>query len=134
MKNRLILIANLHLINSEAHLRFSQTPNRQQLKHVIYFRKKPLAQILNYKSKMKNRFILIANLHLINSEAHLGFSQTPNRKQLKDVICFGKKPLAHIFSYPECVPDTTLKYVMYPKIRMRKPCKTLSHDFIPFET
>ena len=77
---------------------------------------------------MKNRFILIANLHLINSEAHLGFSQTPNRKQLKDVIYFRKKPLAQIFSCPECIPDTTLKYVMNPKIRMRKPCKTLSHD------
>ena len=79
---------------------------------------------------MKNRFILIANLHLINSEAHLGFSQTPNRQQLKYVIDFRKKPLAQIFSFPGCVPDTTLKYAMYPKIRMRKTGKTLSHDFI----
>ena len=79
---------------------------------------------------MKNRFGLIANLHLINSEAHLGFSQTPNRQQLKDVIYFRKKTLAEIFSFPECVPDRTLKYAMYPKIRMRKTCKILSHDLM----
>ena len=88
----------------------------------------------NYKTKIKNRFILIANLHLINAKVHLGFSQTSNRQQLKDVIYFRKKPLPQIFSCPECVSDTNLKYAIYPKIRMRKPCKTLSHDFIPFET